>query len=209
MSVPQFDTRRSRIALLCCAVLCGGVCDIAVCLCSLSLSASLLHLHQHRHLHTYTTAGNYCVGGSQGRDPGNGRIVVAEFNGKSGDECGWEVIKTVEIPSTAYFTDYSGMAFRGDKVGVGKSWPFCGWFADTDGVGVAKGLVLLWLQCCVCVCVECVGWAGKQHHQRVKRPAHSILCWALSCNVLCYVMLCYSAVMHNRLPSSLRRTQLW
>ena len=59
------------------------------------------------------------MGGAQGREPGNGRIVIAEFNDKSGDECGWDVIKTVEIPAKAYFTDYSGMAFRGDKVGVG------------------------------------------------------------------------------------------
>lgn len=60
--------------------------------------------------------GNYCVGGAQGREPGNGRIVVAEYNRKSGDQCGWDVVKTVEIPSTAYFTDYSGMAFRDNKV---------------------------------------------------------------------------------------------
>jgi hypothetical protein len=44
--------------------------------------------------------------------------VVSEFNGKSGDECGWEVVKTVEIPSKAAFQDYSGMAFRGDRVSV-------------------------------------------------------------------------------------------
>lgn len=60
--------------------------------------------------------GNYCVGGEEGRDPGNGRIVVAEYNGGSGDDCGWDVVKTVEIPSIANFVDYSGMAFRGDKV---------------------------------------------------------------------------------------------
>lgn len=63
-------------------------------------------------------AGNFCVGGSQGRERGNGRIVVSEFNGKSGDECGWDVLKTVEIPSKAAFQDYSGMAFRGDRVSV-------------------------------------------------------------------------------------------
>lgn len=56
------------------------------------------------------------MGGSQGREPGNGRIVVAEFNGKEGEGCGWEVLKTIEIPATAAFTDYSGMAFRGNKV---------------------------------------------------------------------------------------------
>lgn len=65
--------------------------------------------------------GNYCVGGAQGREPGNGRIVVAEYNRKSGDECGWDVVKTVEIPSTANFIDYSGMAFRGNKVNGSKA----------------------------------------------------------------------------------------
>jgi hypothetical protein len=67
-------------------------------------------------LNDVVRAGNYCVGGEQGREPGNGRIVVAEYNDKKGDECGWEVLKTVDIPDAAYFTDYSGMAFRGDKV---------------------------------------------------------------------------------------------
>lgn len=61
-------------------------------------------------------AGNYCVGGSEGKERGHGRIVVSEFNGKSGDDCGWDVLKTVEIPSKAAFMDYSGMAFRGNKV---------------------------------------------------------------------------------------------
>ena len=41
---------------------------------------------------------------------------MSEFNGKSGQDCGWDVIKTVEIPSKANFIDYSGMAFRGNKV---------------------------------------------------------------------------------------------
>jgi hypothetical protein len=39
-----------------------------------------------------------------------------QFNGKQGEECGWEVIKEVAIPRTAKFIDYSGMAFRGSKV---------------------------------------------------------------------------------------------
>jgi hypothetical protein len=61
-------------------------------------------------------AGNYCVGGAEGRQRGNGRIVVSEFNGKSGEDCGWDVVKTIEIPSKAAFMDYSGMAYRGSKV---------------------------------------------------------------------------------------------
>jgi hypothetical protein len=61
-------------------------------------------------------AGNYCVGGSQGREEGNGRVVISRHNGRAGAECGYEVLKTINVPPTAAFTDYSGMAFRGNKV---------------------------------------------------------------------------------------------
>jgi len=60
--------------------------------------------------------GNYCLGGKAGRDSGNGRMVVAEFNNKKGDACGWDVVKVVNIPPTADFTDYSDISFRGNKV---------------------------------------------------------------------------------------------
>jgi hypothetical protein len=60
--------------------------------------------------------GNFCVGGLEGRIPGNGRIVVSEFNDKEGPACGWDVVKVVNIPPSANFTDYSGMAFRGSRV---------------------------------------------------------------------------------------------
>lgn len=53
--------------------------------------------------------GNYCQGGRRGDEPGNGRVVVAEFNGKDGDDCAWDVLKVVEVPAAAYFKDYSGM----------------------------------------------------------------------------------------------------
>ncbi len=36
--------------------------------------------------------GNYCTGGKQGREPGNGRIIVSEYYEKD-DKCGWDVIK--------------------------------------------------------------------------------------------------------------------
>jgi hypothetical protein len=35
------------------------------------------------------------------------------------EDCSWELVKEVHIPRTAFFQDYSGMAFRGDKVGKG------------------------------------------------------------------------------------------
>ncbi|KAF6251183.1 hypothetical protein COO60DRAFT_1562562 [Scenedesmus sp. NREL 46B-D3] len=62
--------------------------------------------------------GNHCWGGKRGRDAGHGRIVVAVSNGKHGEECGWDVLKTVEIPRTAFFTDYSGMAVRGNRIAI-------------------------------------------------------------------------------------------
>lgn len=82
-------------------------------------------------------SGNHCSGGEKGRDPGNGRLVIAKYyehkrqNG-GGDkghtfmrksnrhdkyDCGWEVTKVVHIPSSAYFGDYSDLSFRGNKVG--------------------------------------------------------------------------------------------
>jgi hypothetical protein len=38
-------------------------------------------------------AGNHCWGGERGRDAGHGRIVVSVSNGKSGADCGWDVVK--------------------------------------------------------------------------------------------------------------------
>eukprot|EP00775_Hariotina_reticulata_P002900 gene2900-3188_t len=35
-----------------------------------------------------------------------------------GDACAWDVVKVVHIPRTADFTDYSGMAFRGNRVAI-------------------------------------------------------------------------------------------
>eukprot|EP00775_Hariotina_reticulata_P002899 gene2899-3187_t len=62
--------------------------------------------------------GNYCRGGKEGKDAGNGRIVVAEFNNLEGDACGWDVVKVVHIPRTADFTDFSDVAFRGNKAAI-------------------------------------------------------------------------------------------
>ncbi len=63
-------------------------------------------------------AGNFCEGGRRGRTPGNGRIVVTQFNNLKGDDCAWDVVKVLHVPETAYFDDYSGMAFRGNTVCV-------------------------------------------------------------------------------------------
>ena len=75
--------------------------------------------------------GNYCVGGSKGREPGNGRIVVTRLKvapssrrtdtdveafsddrdmtdpmvDDDTETCVWEVVKIVDVPSSAYFRD--------------------------------------------------------------------------------------------------------
>eukprot|EP00879_Flechtneria_rotunda_P001126 GHRR01001268.1.p1 GENE.GHRR01001268.1~~GHRR01001268.1.p1 ORF type:complete len:366 (+),score=117.53 GHRR01001268.1:185-1282(+) len=80
-----------------------------------------VYYHEDEHGHKYLLGlceGNYCAGGKEGRIPGHGRVVVSEYNGKDGDDCGWDVKKVVHIPKTAEFMDYSGMAFKGDKVAI-------------------------------------------------------------------------------------------
>ena len=51
--------------------------------------------------------GNYCVGGAKGREPGNGRIVVTRLKkaNDASESCMWEVVKVVNVPQSAYFTD--------------------------------------------------------------------------------------------------------
>jgi hypothetical protein len=58
--------------------------------------------------------GNFCAGGSAGRDAGNGRIVVSQLRAGDGEDgaCLWVPQKTIEIPPGAAFDDYSGMAYN-------------------------------------------------------------------------------------------------
>ncbi|KAI3426207.1 hypothetical protein D9Q98_008584 [Chlorella vulgaris] len=59
--------------------------------------------------------GNYCKGGSEGKEPGNGRIIISqykEWSDENGGGCVWEPVKTVNVPSSAYFADYSDMAYN-------------------------------------------------------------------------------------------------
>lgn len=46
-------------------------------------------------------------------------MVVSEYRKGSDGSCSWEVVKVVRLPATANFQDYSGMDFRGNKVGGG------------------------------------------------------------------------------------------
>eukprot|EP00882_Tetradesmus_deserticola_P005276 GHRQ01005554.1.p1 GENE.GHRQ01005554.1~~GHRQ01005554.1.p1 ORF type:complete len:373 (+),score=99.62 GHRQ01005554.1:470-1588(+) len=76
--------------------------------------------------------GNHCWGGKRGRDAGHGRIVVSVNNGKSGKECGWDVLKIVKIPRTAFFADYSGMAVRGDRITIVSQEDSAMWIGTFD-----------------------------------------------------------------------------
>lgn len=51
-----------------------------------------------------------------------GRPLTRHHDDDDDDECEWEVVKVIDIPHSAYFTDYSGIAFYGtgsvQQVGV-------------------------------------------------------------------------------------------
>jgi hypothetical protein len=57
--------------------------------------------------------GNSCLGGGSGRDPGAGRALVARLvaaDATINSPCRWEVLKTIDVPASADFQDYSGLA---------------------------------------------------------------------------------------------------
>lgn len=98
--------------------------------------------------------GNHCKGGAEGKDKGNGRIVLAQLGSTASGECVWETTKIISIPPRADFTDYSAFAFAPDpassKVAVlsqadAKVWVrsgrWNGWCAVDGGTGRAGCLV--------------------------------------------------------------------
>ena len=56
--------------------------------------------------------GNHCVGGETGRDRGNGRIIVSDLHRHEDGSCVWEPSSVIDIPKSADFQDYSGMAIH-------------------------------------------------------------------------------------------------
>ncbi|CAG9462489.1 unnamed protein product [Pedinophyceae sp. YPF-701] len=60
--------------------------------------------------------GNHCEGGEKGMEKGNGKAVLLEF-GDDYETCVMTVVKTVDLPATAFFTDYSAMAIQFDDPG--------------------------------------------------------------------------------------------
>lgn len=57
--------------------------------------------------------GNFCREGNAGKDRGHGRVVLmkkvlGEFSG--GHKCQWKTVRTMTIPESAFFQDYSALA---------------------------------------------------------------------------------------------------
>lgn len=76
--------------------------------------------------------GNLCVGGSQGKDPGQGRIVVSQLENYENGTCKWATKWVIEVPEHAYFTDYSAMAFRNGKLAILSQVDAAVWIGEFD-----------------------------------------------------------------------------
>ena len=64
--------------------------------------------------------GNHCREGKKGKDRGNGKVVVMrkvlEKDVDGAEQCRYETISQLDIPSSANFQDYSAINLRGDRV---------------------------------------------------------------------------------------------
>jgi hypothetical protein len=58
---------------------------------------------------------NHCSGGAAGLDRGNGRIIVSLLN-ETSTRCAWEPQRVLSIPATAAFSEYTGIAIRGNRL---------------------------------------------------------------------------------------------
>ncbi|EFN56338.1 hypothetical protein CHLNCDRAFT_57598, partial [Chlorella variabilis] len=79
--------------------------------------------------------GNFCVGGSEGKKPGNGRIVVSQLKTTKEGGCVWDPMKVINIPESAYFKDYAGMAYNYDtrKLAILSQEEAAIWVGDFHG----------------------------------------------------------------------------
>jgi hypothetical protein len=76
--------------------------------------------------------GNHCSETSK-NDKGNGQVVLMAKDIE--DECLWKTIKTINIPATAFFTDYSDISIRPDgKVAIVTQEDSAVWIAKLLGV---------------------------------------------------------------------------
>lgn len=65
--------------------------------------------------HVCCAPGNKCEAHAESRIPGNGRVIVAKLNSNrsivnNGPGCVWQPLKTVKLPPTACFEDYSAIS---------------------------------------------------------------------------------------------------
>lgn len=70
--------------------------------------------------------GNHCKEGSEGKDRGNGKVVVMERVMSSSDDdasvpgydCFWSTVTTLDIPAEADFQDYSAISLHRETMAV-------------------------------------------------------------------------------------------
>ena len=85
--------------------------------------------------------GNKCKGGKKGRQPGGGRIQVLEKQ-----ESYWKKTKTIKLPKTLQFKDYSAISLRNNQLAVisqdsAKLW--IGTLRDEEWDFIDEGVVYL------------------------------------------------------------------
>eukprot|EP00899_Mesostigma_viride_P021195 jgi/Mesvir1/29077/Mv18383-RA.1 len=59
--------------------------------------------------------GNHCKGGREGRDSGNGRVVVMKKTATSDGICKWVTVQVIPVPKSANFLDYSVLSIRNNS----------------------------------------------------------------------------------------------
>jgi hypothetical protein len=74
--------------------------------------------------------GNKCKCGDKGRKPGGGRIQVFEKKRKL-----WQYARTIALPATVPFVDYSGMSLDSGRVAVVSQVNSMLWVSEFDEVG--------------------------------------------------------------------------
>ena len=73
--------------------------------------------------------GNKCKGGTKGRKPGGGRVLLFEKKKKR-----WLHSRTIALPRSLPFVDYSGMSLNNDRVAVVSQVNSMLWVGDLDEI---------------------------------------------------------------------------
>ena len=60
-------------------------------------------------------SGNYCASGGDGRQRGNGRLVAVTLHEAPSGRCSWVPDRVIRLPPTAYFAEFTSLAFRGNR----------------------------------------------------------------------------------------------